>query len=101
MADKLAVLADHPHVGAVRRCGVMVGIELVAARDTLSPCPADRRTGHRVTLEARDRGVILRPLGDTVVLMPAVGMPVELADRLCDVAIESIHAVTDASPPPA
>ena len=50
--------------------------------------------GHQVTLAARKRGVILRPLGDVVVLMPAPAMPAELVDRLCDVAIESIQEAT-------
>ena len=31
------------------------------------------RMGHQVTLEARRRGAIVRPLGDTVVLMPPLG----------------------------
>jgi adenosylmethionine-8-amino-7-oxononanoate aminotransferase len=72
----------------------MIGIELVSDRDELVPFPPERRTGHRVTLAARERGAIIRPLGDVVVLMPAPAMPVELVDRLCDVAIESIDAAT-------
>lgn len=90
LARRLAPLADHPHVGEIRQKGVMVGIELVQHRETRSPFPPERRTGHRVTLAARKRGVIIRPLGDVVVLMPAPAMPGELIDRLCDVAIEAI-----------
>ena len=94
MGERLAPLADHPHVAAVRRCGVMVGIDLARDRDPHAPFPAERRTGHRAVLEARRRGVILRPLGDTLVLMPAVSMPVELAPRLCGAAIEAVNAAT-------
>jgi len=94
IAERLAVLKDHPHVAEVRQKGVMVGIELVKERDGLIPFPAERRTGHRVTLAARERGVILRPLGDVAVLMPAPAMPVDLVDRLCDVAIASIDTAT-------
>lgn len=94
IAERLAVLKDHPHVAEVRQKGVMVGIELVQDRDGLVPCPPERRTGHRVTLAARKRGVILRPLGDVAALMPAPAMPLELVDRLCDVAIESIDEAT-------
>ena len=50
-----------------------------------------------MTLAARRRGVILRPLGDVVVLMPAPAMPADLIDRLCDVAIESIEEAALAS----
>ncbi|RMG37252.1 MAG: adenosylmethionine--8-amino-7-oxononanoate transaminase [Planctomycetota bacterium] len=90
LAERLAELADHPHVGDIRQKGIMVGIELVADRETQQAFAPARRTGHRVTLAARRRGVIVRPLGDVVVLMPAPAMPVELLDRLCDVVFEAI-----------
>ena len=92
--ERLAVLRDHPHVGEVRKKGRMIGIELVRDRDGLIPYDAKLRLGHQVTLAARKRGVILRPLGDVVVLMPAPAMPVDLVDRLCGVAIESIGEAT-------
>lgn len=94
IAQALTPLTTHPHVAEVRQRGVMVGIELVRDRETLSPWPADLRMGHWVTLAARKRGVILRPLGDVVVLMPAPAMPGHLIDRLCAVAIESIDEAT-------
>jgi adenosylmethionine-8-amino-7-oxononanoate aminotransferase len=90
----LAGLVDHPHVGEIRQRGAMVGIELVADRDGNLPFPAERRTGHLVTLAARRRGVVIRPLGDVVVLMPAPAMPPESVDRLVEVARESIEEAT-------
>ncbi|MBW3541042.1 MAG: adenosylmethionine--8-amino-7-oxononanoate transaminase [Planctomycetes bacterium] len=90
---ELAVLGDHPHVAEVRQRGIMVGIELVRDRPTLEPFSPDRRAGHRVALAARRRGVIIRPLGDVVVLMPAPAMPGKLVERLCRVAVESIAEV--------
>ena len=54
LAMLLEPLAAHPGVREVRRCGFMVGIEL---RDH----PLELRMGHRVTLEARQRGAIIRP----------------------------------------
>ena len=94
LAERLNELRDHPHVGEIRRKGIMVGIELVQNRDGNRPFPAERRTGHLVTLAARKRGVILRPLGDVVVLMPAPAMPVERIDQLCDAAFEAIDEAT-------
>ena len=96
LQERLASLKDCPYVAEVRQKGVMVGIELVRDRETLAPFPAARRMGHQVTLAARKRGVIIRPLGDVVVLMPAPAMPAELIDQLCDVAIEAIREVTAA-----
>lgn len=94
ISQRFKLLEAHPHVGEIRQKGVMVGIELVRDRESLKAFPAERRTGHLVTLAARKRGVILRPLGDVVVLMPAPAMPAELVHRICDVAIESIDEAT-------
>ncbi|MEX0585454.1 MAG: adenosylmethionine--8-amino-7-oxononanoate transaminase, partial [Pirellulales bacterium] len=90
IAERLQPLADHPNVGEIRQKGMMVGIELVQDRDSRSAFPVERRMGHQVTLAARQRGVILRPLGDVVVLMPAPAMPGELVEQLCEVAVEAI-----------
>ncbi|HET6327580.1 MAG TPA: adenosylmethionine--8-amino-7-oxononanoate transaminase [Planctomycetaceae bacterium] len=95
--NKLDSLKQAPFVGEIRQKGIMVGIELVRDRDTAQPFSPEQRMGHQVTLAARKRGVILRPLGDVVVLMPAPAMPPELVDRLCDVAIESIEEVARAA----
>lgn len=94
IAERLTVLHDHPHVGEVRQKGLMIGFELVQDRDGLISYDTKLRLGHQVTLAARKRGVVLRPLGDVIVLMPAPAMPVELIDRLCDVAIECIQEAT-------
>lgn len=90
LTRRLHSLAAHPHVAEVRQRGLMVGVELVRERDPLRPFPAELRTGHRVTLAARRRGVIVRPLGDVAVLMPAPAMPPDLVDRLCHVFLESL-----------
>ncbi|MEZ6062560.1 MAG: adenosylmethionine--8-amino-7-oxononanoate transaminase [Planctomycetaceae bacterium] len=94
MKSRLQELTDHKHVLEVRQKGIMVGIELVSDRSTSLPFSADLRIGHQVTLAARKRGVIIRPLGDVIVLMPAPAMPGHLIHRLCDAAIEAIQEVT-------
>jgi adenosylmethionine---8-amino-7-oxononanoate aminotransferase len=94
---RLGALKASPHVGEIRQKGTMVGIELVRDRATSEPFAPALRMGHQVTLAARKREVILRPLGDVVVLMPAPAMPAELVDRLCDVAVDSIEEVLAAA----
>jgi adenosylmethionine-8-amino-7-oxononanoate aminotransferase len=89
LARLLEPIAAHPAVAEVRRRGFMTGIELADR-------PVEARAGHRVTLEARARGAIVRPLGDTVILMP----PLSIADadltRLVEIVGESIDAATAA-----
>ena len=91
---QLATLSDDPHVGEIRQKGIMVGIELVADREGPIAYPAAARMGHRVTLAARRRGVIVRPLGDVVVLMPAPAMPADLVGHLCEQVVAAIGEVT-------
>ena len=92
LSRKLALLTDHPYVGEVRQKGLMVGIELVKERESMLPFSGDIRLGHQVTLEARKAGIIIRPLGDTIVLMPAPAMPQADVSRICDVTIDAINA---------
>lgn len=74
LAEGLSSLADHPHVGDIRQCGMMVGIELVECRQTRRPLASASETGHRVCQAALEDGVWIRPLGDVVVLMPPLGI---------------------------
>lgn len=83
------------HVGDIRQCGFMVGIELVRNRETKEPYPVDERIGHKVILEARKQGVIIRPLGDVVVLMPPLSIDVNQLTRLCEATYYSIKKVTE------
>jgi adenosylmethionine---8-amino-7-oxononanoate aminotransferase len=92
LAAALAPLESHPHVGEIRRRGLMVGIELVRDRATREEYPFEQRAGHQVTLEARRRGAILRPLGNVVVLMPPLAMTGEQLAELGAITRESIDA---------
>ena len=80
-------VARLPIVAQVRQRGFMVGIEL-------EPRPVHHRLGHRVTLAARRRGAIVRPLSDVVVLMPPLSISEADLRRL--VAITA-SAIADAS----
>ena len=83
------------HVGDVRQWGLMVGIELVRNRDTREPYPAAARIGMRTIKEARTQGVILRPLSNTIVLMPPLCITEAQVDLLCDVTRDAITAATE------
>jgi adenosylmethionine---8-amino-7-oxononanoate aminotransferase len=82
------------HVAEVRQMGFMCGIELAADPRSGSPYAASVRTGHEVTLEARARGAIVRPLGDVVVLMPPLAIEPDLLEELVETVSDSIAAAT-------
>jgi adenosylmethionine-8-amino-7-oxononanoate aminotransferase len=88
----LEPVAAMPAVAEVRRLGFMVGIELAGF-------PLEARMGHQVTLEARRRGAIIRPLGDTVILMPPLSIrPAELRE-LVEITAEAVDVATSATAP--
>jgi adenosylmethionine-8-amino-7-oxononanoate transaminase len=70
MRDALAPFEKHPHVGEIRQCGLMVGIELVQDRATKARFPVPDRIGWKISREARTLGLLTRPLGDVLVLVP-------------------------------
>ena len=72
----------------------MVGIELVADRRTKMPFPWEERIGVRVCQKVRERGVILRPLGNVIVLMPPLSISLAELDELLDVTYWAIEQVT-------
>lgn len=83
-----------PHVGDIRQRGMMVGIELVADKSTKEPYPMREQIGHRVILEARRRGLVIRPLGNVIVLMPVLSMSCEELQRVLEITYESIAVIT-------
>ncbi|HOY08838.1 MAG TPA: adenosylmethionine--8-amino-7-oxononanoate transaminase [Candidatus Omnitrophota bacterium] len=83
-----------PHVGDIRQKGFMVGIELVADKTLKTPYAWKDKIGVRVCWEARAKGVILRPLGDVIVLMPPLSVSRSEMDQLLDAAYEAVKNVT-------
>jgi adenosylmethionine-8-amino-7-oxononanoate aminotransferase len=96
LREELAKLAELPHVGEVRQRGLMVGVELVRDRRTKGEYAYGERVGHRVCLALRRRGVLLRPLGNVVVLMPPLSLTVDEARALGRAVYESVREVTEA-----
>ena len=88
------MLGTHPHVGDIRMKGLFGGIELVKDRATREAYPYESRTGHRVCLAARERGMFLRPLGDVIVLVPPLSSPPEELDALAVAVTRSVDEVT-------
>jgi adenosylmethionine-8-amino-7-oxononanoate aminotransferase len=100
MAERLAEgllperMIELPHVGDVRQRGMMIGIELVRDRKTKEEYPYAERMGHKVALMARKHEVMLRPLGNVVVLMPPLSIKPQEVDLLLDGVREAIREAT-------
>jgi adenosylmethionine-8-amino-7-oxononanoate aminotransferase len=86
-------MAALPCVGDVRRRGLMAGIELVQDKTTRQPFPPDKRMGTRVCRSARDHGVLIRPLGDVVVVMPPLVIDRPMLDRLMEVLYNCLQCI--------
>jgi adenosylmethionine-8-amino-7-oxononanoate aminotransferase len=88
---RLAEIAEMPGVTEVRSRGVMVGIDLGEHDPEL-------RVGHRVTREARERGAMIRPLSEVIVLMPPLAISEAELTELLDICVESITAALASLP---
>jgi adenosylmethionine-8-amino-7-oxononanoate aminotransferase len=95
LEDKLKKFNEVSHVGEIRQRGFMVGMELVEDKATKRPYPASMRMGRQVILEARRHGLIIRPLGDVVVLMPPLSVSLEELDTIVSITYKSIKKVTE------
>ncbi|MGQ9571422.1 MAG: adenosylmethionine--8-amino-7-oxononanoate transaminase, partial [Thermodesulfovibrionales bacterium] len=85
------------HVGDVRNIGLMAGIELVKNKRTKEPYDWSEKMGWRVAYHARDNGVIIRPLGNIVVIMPPLSISKENLRQLLKVIRDAIVSVTEES----
>jgi len=93
LKEGLKQFYEIPYVGDIRQKGLMGGIELVADPAKKTPFPVGAKIGHRVVLEARKRGVIIRPLGDVMVLMPPLSVTEKELRRLTQAVFDSIETV--------
>ena len=83
-----------PHVGDVRVCGFAAGVELMENPATYTPYPFEEKMGIRVCKAALTRGAILRPLVNTIVLMPPLQITLSALDTLLDIVYTSIETGT-------
>jgi adenosylmethionine-8-amino-7-oxononanoate aminotransferase len=81
-----AQVAKHPAVREVRLQGLMGGVEL-------APPGPDLRWGRKVCGVAVRRGVLLRPLGDVIVLMPPLTITADEVERIAATLRDAIDMV--------
>nr|WP_127570820.1 MULTISPECIES: adenosylmethionine--8-amino-7-oxononanoate transaminase [Paenibacillus] len=95
VASRLAPLLNRPHVGDIRHQGLMLGIELVANTHTKEPYHWNERIGLRVARRARELGLLTRPLGNVIVLIPPLASTDSELMDMADMLSEAIIDVTE------
>lgn len=95
MTGELERFKNLHHVGDIRQKGLMVGIELVKDKQTNEPYPWEENIGHQVILDARKQGLIIRPLGNVIVLMPLLGMSEKELQQVIAITYQAIKTITE------
>ena len=93
LAAGLEALRALPHVGDVRHLGMIGAVELFKDVASKEPYPLTEKMGMKVCAEMRQRGVLTRPIGNTIVLMPPYCISSAQLDRVLSVLAESIRIV--------
>lgn len=73
----------------------MVGIELVKDRGTKTPYLPGDKIGARIVMECRKNGLIIRPLGDVIVLMPPLSISLQELKKMVQIVFASVKLVTE------
>jgi adenosylmethionine---8-amino-7-oxononanoate aminotransferase len=97
LREELRSLWSLPNVGDIRQVGLIVGVELVRDWRTRKPFPLRERAGLRVCEALARRGVLTRPIGSIVVLMPPYCTSPSQAKKMVSALRESVEEVFGAS----
>ena len=95
MRKRLNELKKLPNVGDVRQVGLIGGIELMEDKTTKTSYPWERQTGARVCRVARRFGLLIRPLGDVLVVFPPLSIGLDQIDDMFDAIDQGIRIVTE------
>ncbi|MBP9734017.1 MAG: adenosylmethionine--8-amino-7-oxononanoate transaminase [Candidatus Omnitrophica bacterium] len=93
LTQELKKIEPHPNVGEIRQVGMMVGIELVQDKATRNPFKVEAQIGAKVCKEARKYGILIRPLGNVIVLMPPFCFTEAQIMKLCSGVYRAIKVV--------
>lgn len=94
MTEHAAAFVDHPHVADVRQHGMILAIEMIRDKAKREPYPWQQRRGLSVYRHALRQGILLRPLGNVIYLMPPYVITPEQIARVLEVAHEGIDLAT-------
>ncbi len=95
LADKLRDISGLLHAGDARSIGLMAAIELVEDKSSKRAYPWEEKMGWKVAFNARETGVLIRPLGNVIVIMPPLGIRDDDLNLLMDLIKKSIITATE------
>jgi putrescine---pyruvate transaminase len=91
--EGLARLREMPNVGNVRGLGLMAAVEVVADTSTRRPFDPGQGIGPKLAKAMRDRGVVTRVKGESILLAPPLVITEAQVDRIVNVTAEAVEAV--------
>lgn len=94
LRNELDKMSEFRHVGSIRQKGFMVGIELVKDMKSGEPFPLNNKVSWKVCHRAREKGLIIRPLGNVIVLMPPLSISHQELKSLTGITGEAIKEIT-------
>jgi adenosylmethionine-8-amino-7-oxononanoate aminotransferase len=98
LAQSAAKFWDHPRVGDVRQEGLICAIEIVRDFKTRQPFPFADHIGHRICEAARAHGLLTRPVGDVLVLMPPYCVTENQIAQMIEALLRGLEEVLPSSP---
>ena len=94
LKDELIKFYNLENIGDIRQCGFIVGIELVMDKETKKPYPLEKKIGIKIARETRDRGLIIRPIGNIVILVPPLSSTKDEIHKMVEIIYDAIEVVT-------
>jgi adenosylmethionine-8-amino-7-oxononanoate aminotransferase len=93
LIDGLSTLLEMPNVGQVRSLGLMAAVEVVADKGTRQPFTPSEGVGPKLARAVRDRGVVTRAKGESILLAPPLVVTEQQIDAIVNATGDAIHAV--------
>ncbi len=93
LLDRLGEFLDRPYVAEVRGKGLLAALQLTADRNRRASFDPSLQIEHRLRLAARQRGLIIRPIGDLIALSPPLIITREQVDSMVEILAATIDSV--------
>ncbi len=87
-----AELADHPLVGEIRGAGFVAALEIVKDTSSRERFDADGSAGSVCRVNSLRAGLVMRAVGDTMIIAPPLTIEKEQVDELVDKARQALDA---------